>query len=143
MRSIEYLIQLYPDKKGSEILKIQEKDKAEDEKKFRKINMNKLKIIEDINNNGGFWKGRFGYEQHFYYSFTNLRLENSEIYCDVEHLVAFNNERMSIEFKQETWKKFENYGTSIYERTTKEDFEKAISYYKKSFDILWESIKTT
>lgn len=140
MRSIELLAREYPNKTGAELFEIQEQDKIADEKKFRKIHAKQLKLIDDINTNGGFYKGTFGLNQYFYYSFSNLRLESGKIYCDVQHLVAFDTERMSVELKNDIWKEFENYGASAYEKITKEEFDKAVDYYKAAFGLLWKYI---
>lgn len=37
MRSLEYLIQLFPEKTGKEILEIQAQDKIDDEKEYQKV----------------------------------------------------------------------------------------------------------
>lgn len=139
MRAIEYLIQLYPDKTGAELLEIQQQDKAEDEAKFKKAHEKKLAIIEDINTNGGYYRGIFGSTQRFYYSFSNLRLLEGKIYCDCIHLTCFfeNHSVFNCEIREETYKEFENYGVSIYEKVSKEYFDKAVAYFSNAKDIFW------
>lgn len=139
MRALEYLVQLYPDKTGKELLEIQAQEKAEQEEQFKKANAKKLAIIEDINTNGGYYRGTFGLTQRFYCSFSNLRMVEGKIICDCIHLTCFfeNHSIFNCEIREETWKEFENYGTSIYERITKEDFNKAVGYFSNSKDILW------
>lgn len=137
MRSIEYLIQLFPDKTGKQILEFQERDKLQDEKEFNQRHSEELSLIEDLNNNGGYYKGHFGLDQCFYYSFSNLRLEANVTFCDVEKLVAFNNYSFSIEFRKDTYKRLDTFGINIYERVTKEEFDKAVDYYKASFGLFW------
>lgn len=129
MRSIDYLVQLFPDKTGKELLEIQNRDKADDEKQFRKIHDVKLRTIEDINTNGGFYKGTFGLSQCFYYSFKNLKLIEGKIYCDVEDIVCFfEGWKVSIEIRDHTYKEFENYGVDIYEKITESDYKEALKY---------------
>ena len=67
MRSIEYLIQLFPDKTGKELLEIQAQDKKKDEEEYQNKNKENLAIIKDIKENGGFYKGAFGTEQYYMY----------------------------------------------------------------------------
>lgn len=139
MRSIEYLIALFPDKTGVELLEIQKQDKIKDEENFKKANSKKLATIEDINTNGGYFRGVFGLTQRFYYSFSNLRLMEGKIICDCTHLVCFfeNNSIFNCEIREDSWKEFENYGVSIYERVSKEDFNKAVYYFTSSKELLW------
>lgn len=140
MRSLDYLIQLFPDKTGKELLEIRNQDKQEDADEFKKIHANKLAIIEDINTNGGFYKGKFGLDQHFYYSFSNMHLIKDNIYCDVNEVVAFFelvNNKTSIENRKQALQSFENYGVNMYERVTKEEFDKAVAYLE-SFKDFWK-----
>lgn len=140
MRALEYLIRLYPNKTGKEILEIQAQDKLKDEELYQSANREKLSLIEDINTNGGYYRGVFGLTQRFYYSFSNLRLTEGKIYCDVIRLTCFFENTGAIlncEIREESWKEFENYGVSIYEKVTKEDFDKAVSYFTNSKDLLW------
>lgn len=138
MRSLEYLLQLFPDKTGKELLQIQELDKLEDKQEFERRHRSKLDIIEDITNNGGYYKGRFGAAQAFYYSFNNLHLIEGQIYCDCNTVTCFfEPERVHIEQRTESFKQFENYGVSIYTRITKEEFESLLTYLKTTETLFW------
>ncbi len=89
MRSIEALVRQFPEKTGAEILVIQKQDKIEDQKKYDIIHAKELAWIKDINGNGGFYKGRFGLSQRFFYNVTNAQHINGTIICDVEIIMAF------------------------------------------------------
>lgn len=135
MRSLELLIQLFPDKTGSELLEIQKQDKLDDENNFKVRHQAKLDIIERINTKGGYFKGKFGENQYFYYSLSNLRLDpnNGEIYCSVKKIVCFfePNGLMNMEFSVDTHENFEDYGTEFCEPTTKGSFDHALNSFKE------------
>lgn len=138
MRSMDYLVSLYPDKTGSELLAIQEAEKVKAKMEFELRNKNKLELIKEINTNGGYYKGTFGLTQHFYYSFFNMQLIEGDIYCDVNCITCFfEDDRTHIEARIVTFKKFENYGVGIYTKVLKDDFDKVLDYYKKSKQIFW------
>lgn len=150
MKSLEYLMQLHPNKTAKEILEIQAKEKLEDKKKEDKRNEKQLAFIEDLNKNGGFYKGRFGSDQHYYYNITNARLEENKIYATVEHLIAFLGHKtgvvqpgeITMEVRKKTYQDLHNYGldTDMCKRTTKKDYD---SVYKYMSDIskFWDDIK--
>lgn len=148
MRSIEYLIQLYPDRTGKELLAIQDADKAADEKAFKKQNKKLLAVVNDINTNGGYYKGRFGEDQRFYYNVTKARLESGKIYANVESIVVFLGDGRSvvnagdvrIEKTAKDWAALDTYGLEMYQRTTKEDFEDVANYLQKIAKY-WDDIK--
>jgi len=149
MRSIGYLIQLFPEKTGKEILEIQAQDKLEDEKEYQKENESKLKWIEDINTNGGFFKGRFGIDQRFFYKVSNCLLETSgEIRCDVEKIVVFlgserdvvKNGNIHIEKKSSEYADADKYGFNIYDRVTEKEWNEVNSYLE-GIEKFWNDIK--
>jgi len=121
-------------------MKIQADDKKLDAEEFENRNRAKLDLINDINTNGGFYRGRFGMDQRFYYSFKNLQLMSTAIYCDVTTLVTFyqDNGTIHIEYREETFKAFENYGVEIYEKITKSDFDKAYELLQGFKNQLWK-----
>ena len=148
MRDINYLIQLFPDKTGKELLEIQEQDKLEDEKEYQRLHEEDLKLVEDINTNGGYYRGRFGIDQYFYYRFFNLHLEDDKIYCDCEHLVLFSGEgdsriteRFSVEIRTESYKDIEKYGLDFYERVTVKEWDAVIQYFRTSPKQFWPEQK--
>lgn len=149
MRSIEYLIQLFPEKTGKELLEIQKQDKLEDEKEYQKENESKLKWIEDINNNGGFFRGRFGIDQRFFYKVTNCSLEtNGKVICDVEEIVVFlgsdrgvvKSGEINIEKKSSKYADADKYGFNIYERVTEKEWNE-VNSYMMSISEFWKDIK--
>jgi hypothetical protein len=91
MRSLEYLMQLYPNKTAKQILAIQAQEKLADKKAEDKRNKKALAYIKDINTNGGYYKGKFGFDQYYYYRLFNLRLEFHKIMIDVETITLFCN----------------------------------------------------
>lgn len=136
MRSIEYLAQLFPDKTGKELLEIQLNDKKEDEKEYQKANKAKLAFIEDINQNGGYYKGRFGIDQRFFYCFTDLQIISGIVYGSVERITVFLGEKNSvvregeirIEKSFNEMKEIENYGLSMYSRIEKREYDSLVEY---------------
>lgn len=145
MRSIELLVRTYPEKTCAEIMKIVEQEKQAHEAKIAKSNKDKLDLIKDINENGGYYKGTFGLDQYFAYNFKNLEFKWDTIICDVENIVVFTgneNERRTVNVKIEfeTMKQFENYGVEIYEKITKEEYEKIKSYYVDATPKFWTII---
>lgn len=92
MRTLEYLVELYPNKTGAQLLKIQKQDIEADKKDYERANKAKLAIINDINTNGGYFMGKFGYDQHFIYKVYDLRLErDGDISMTVDDVVLFIN----------------------------------------------------
>ena len=143
-------MQLHPDKTAKQILEIQAKEKAEDEAKERKRNEKQIAFIEDLNKNGGYYKGRFGSDQRYYYKITNVRLEGNKIYATVEHIVVFLGHKngvvqagdITMEVRTKTYQDLHNYGleTDLCKRTTKQDYD---SIYKYMEDIakFWDDVK--
>jgi hypothetical protein len=147
MRSIEYLIQLFPDKTGKELLAIQKQDKLDDEKKFQESRKKELAIIEDYNKNGAYFKGRFGLDQRYYYKVTNVRFVGDKLYCDVEKIVVFLGEkgdvcqdRINIERSFKEHEDFDTYYFQGCTRVTKEDYDK-VNNYLLDVAQFWEDIK--
>ena len=142
MRSIETLVSDYPEKTGAEILKIQEDEKLEDQRQFDLRNAKQLQLIDDINKNGGFYKGTFGLNQHFLYNFTDLEMdEKGNIYCEVESIVIFSRDDkrtpLNVQIQFDTYKDFSKYGVNMYERVTQEDYNEVINYFKNSVNKFW------
>lgn len=140
MKSIEYLIQLFPDKTGREILEIQELEKKEEEKKFQKRLAKKLSLIKDIKENGGYFKGRFGYDQRYYYKIVDIKLESEQIYTTVEQIIVFINEHnvkhlttsidtFNIEKRVDKLVRWEDYyNDPQIQRITKEEWDELNNY---------------
>jgi hypothetical protein len=156
MRSMDYLVSLYPDKKGSELIEIQNQDKLDDQRGFEQLNHLKLEIIKDINENGGYFYGRFGCDQRYYYRFYDLRLEGSKIYMAVDSLVFFYNNpeenhrpnssvkrdgEMSFEFRTREFEDFDKFGIDMKkDRVTVKEWDEVLNYVKE-LSKFWEKIK--
>lgn len=145
MRSIEYLIQLFPNKTGKELLEIQNQDKLNDEQEFQKRNKKKVEFINDINTNGGYYCGRFSIDQHSYYRVFNMRLDGNDIYMDVESLVVFINSEtdknyVNIERKVKAFQKEDKYCLQNRERVTKKDWDN-VNEYVNNITKFWNHIK--
>lgn len=137
MRSIDYLVQLFPDKTGKELLEIQKQDKINDEKEFKRLNKKKLSIIKDITENGGYFKGSFGLEQYYMYKITKIELIKEVIYCDCEKIVIFDSQnikngllgenKLSCEIDIDNTIKYEN-NFSICDRITETEYNNLKNY---------------
>lgn len=148
MRSIEYLIQLFPEKTGKELLEIQAQDKADDEYNYQIANKATLEYIEDIKKNGGYFRGRFGIDQRFMYKITDIYMDNDKVYVDVEKIVIFlGNERgvvksgeFTFEKKSDTYVEADKYGFNCYDRVTEKEWNELIDYIH-GVDKFWSMYK--
>lgn len=151
MRSIEYLVSLFPEKTGLELLEIQKQDKLDDEKKFNKLNKKKLDFINDINTNGGYYYGRFGVDQYYFYRVFNMILDNNEIYTDVETLVVFINQEgikhqvtgkgdVNLERRIKTYQKCSEYDLDERFRVSIKEWNE-VNEYVNNITKFWENIK--
>jgi hypothetical protein len=151
MRDLGYLVQLFPEKTGKELMEIQRKDKEADEFEYQQAHKAELELINDINTNGGYYRGRFGIDQHYYYYFSNLRMDGKKIYCDVESLVLFTGEKggvipdeFSVRIEKRTYKEFDKFGIDIpeyIERVTKKEWDEVVNYFKIFPEKFWSKEK--
>jgi hypothetical protein len=153
MRVLEYLIQLYPEKTGKELLEIQEQEKLEEQKAFEKHNKTKLDFVNDINTNGGYYKGKFGLDQHYYYRIFDLVLEESgDVRMSVEKLVLFcNNDghehtvtktgEINFERRTEDFANLDNYGLLHEERVTIKEWNAVNDYIDNIVKLFWTNAK--
>lgn len=141
MRSIEVLVRQYPNKCGSEILEIYAADIAADKRSYEKQNKKTIKFIEDINTNGGYYRGTFGESQYYYYNFTNLILENNQVRGDCEKIVCFKkgniSDGISIEKRTKSFPDISTYSLSCEERITKKEFDEISKYIDEMFEKFW------
>ena len=146
MRSIETLVRNYPDKTAKEILAMQEQDKIEDQKEFEKIHAIKLDLIKNINEKGGYYKGRFTYSQVHCYRFFNMMMEKEtgKIWCDVEQIfIHYDNQKkpndngIIITRETKTYQEFDRYCPQPEERITKEEWDKINDYIDGTLN-LWK-----
>lgn len=149
MRSLDYLVQLYPNKTGKELLEIQKQDKLEDEKETQEFLKEKLEFAKDINDNGGYFKGTFGLNQYYYYNVSGVNVEESgHVYATVEKIVMFDfdsgqhpRREFNIEKRISEYEDLSRYALDSLQRVTKEDYEKVDKYFKSAVDLFWTRIK--
>jgi hypothetical protein len=149
MRSLEYLIRLYSDKTAKEILAIQEQDKLADQIEFDLRNEKKLAFIKDINTNGGYYRGKFGLDQHYFYHIYNMKMdEKGNIQMNVDKLVLFcNNDNHKhivtkageIHFERRTkeYEDFDQYDLDDRERVTVKEWEAVNKYVDDMSKLFW------
>ena len=153
MRSIEYLVQCYPDKTGKEILAIQAQEKLADQKAYEKHNAKKLAFIKDINTNGGFYRGRFGLDQHTYYRIFDLKMDTSgEVVMQVESIVLFINNtddthqvtrpnECSLERRLRTYERLDQFGLEQEKRVTAHEWDAIVNYINAMSQLFWGDIE--
>ena len=142
MRSIETLVRQYPDKTGEEILKIQIQDQEEDRKEFEKLHFEKLKIIAKINDSDVSYRGSFGLNQYYYYSFSNAKLIYDEIIVDVETILYHDDDsgkEINFQKKFDTYQKLHRYGFESLEEVPREKYERLVDYLKSSLTSFWDT----
>lgn len=142
MRSIETLVRQYPDKTGKEILKIQIQDQEEDQKEFEELHFEKLKIIAKINDGDVSYRGSFGLNQYFYYSFSNAELIYDEIIVDVETILYRDDDlgkEIKFQKKFDTYQKLYRYRFESLEEVPREKYERLLDYLKLSLTSFWDT----
>jgi hypothetical protein len=149
MRGLEYLMELYPNATAKVILEIQKQDKLDDEKEFIKLNKKKLDYMEDLNKNGGYFRGRFGTDQHYLYRVYDLEMdETGRVIMKVECLVMFYNEgdkphqvtrpgEMSFERRIKDFEYLDNYGLQDRERVTVKEWDEVNDYVNAMSKLFW------
>jgi len=148
MRSLEYLMQCYPDKTAKEILAIQADEKLADQKADEKRNAKVLAFMKDLNENGGYYRGKFGLDQHYYYKITNLRMCGNEVIMDAESVVLFcNNDghtntvckpnEIRLERKSKEMAVLSQYGLDDRERVTVKEWNAVNEYLDAMQKLFW------
>ena len=149
MRALEYLLQLYPNKTATEILQIQADEKAADQRAFEKQNKEVLAFIKDINTNGGYYRGKFGLDQHYYYNVQNMRMVGDEVMMDVDKIVLFcNNDNhqhtvckpntMHLEREFKEIAVLSQYGLDSRERITVKQWNEINTYLDAMSGLFWD-----
>jgi hypothetical protein len=141
-RSIEYLVSLFPEKTGKEIIELHNLDKLNDKKEREESLKDLFDLIKHINSNG-YYKGSFSTSQYYMYYFNNLRYKNNFVIGDVETIVCFydiglkdNNKlgrdlvNIKIEVANDKYDIISEYGlgTDLVTEISKEEYES----FKKS-----------
>jgi hypothetical protein len=146
MRSLELLINTYPEKTGTEILEILEKEKQDDLVIMQLKNKSKLELIKEFNEDGCFCKGTFGLNQYFARKFTNFELIDNVIYCDVENIYIFKDskdDRLSVSLTVQHHVRIDNYGIDMHEKITEKQYNEISEYYENSVEKFWTLIDPT
>lgn len=144
MRSLDLLVRTYPNKTAAEILQIMEEEKQVAQQQFEKANRAKIDWMDEININGGYFKGRFGLDQRFYYKVTDVTMEDGELFGTVSKVVVFLGGSITpephIEVDTKTFQKLEKYGFGCYTRTTKMDWDE-INQYIRNIEKFWKDLE--
>lgn len=143
MRSLEYLIQLFPDKTGKEIKAIQEQDRLQDEAEERERNAAKIAWMEDINTNGGYFKRSGSHKTIF--KCWDVRLLAGALIMKVEKIVVFqgpkyNKGEFTAERTYDNLAVVENYGFDYDPdliRTTEKEWNE-VKTYLENVSKFWE-----
>lgn len=142
MRSIETLVRSYPNKTGAEILEMQEQDKIQDQKDFERIHEKTVKMVEDYQQNGAYFKSTFGLNQYRFDRFFDLQLEDDgSVSCSVETIVAFYGKRTTIERRVKECQTLDVYAPQKRNRVSKDEFDAASQYLDKMFTTFWGLIE--
>lgn len=144
MRSLDYLIRLYPNKTGKELLEIQNRDKANDEKEYQKLQRAKIEAVDDLNNNGGYFRGSFGLNRKYMYKITNAELSKGEIVFDVEKILVVESDgELRVDrtiSRHQYYSKYSLFSTC--ERITEKEWSDVYKYIE-NIGKIWPSIKNS
>lgn len=144
MRSLELLVRTYLDKTAAEILQIMEEERQVAQQEFEKTNRAKIDWMNDINTNGGYFKGRFGLDQRFYYKVTDVAMEGEQLFGTVINVVVFLGGSITsepnIEVQTKTFQRLENYGFGMYTRTNETDWND-VNEYIRNIEKFWKDLE--
>ena len=144
MRSLDFLVRTYPNKTCAEILQIMEEERQVELQQFEKRNRANIEWMNEININGGYFKGRFGLDQRFYYKVTDVSMEGEQLFGTVTKVVVYLGgsivQEPKIEVCTKTFQKLENYGFGMYTRTTKYDWDE-VNQYIKNIEKFWKDLE--
>jgi hypothetical protein len=144
MRSLDLLVRSYPNKTAAEILQIMEEERQVAQQQFENTNKANIDWMNEININGGYFKGRFGLYQRFYYKVTDVTMEGKELFGTVSKVVVFLGGSIlhepKIEVCTKTFQKLENYGFGMYTRTTKMDWDE-VDQYIRNIEKFWKDLE--
>ena len=127
MRTIECLAHEYPDKTARELFEIQEQDKIKDQEEYERLHQKQINFVNDVKENGGYYRGTFGLDQRFMYKITDIHIDdNGAVYVDVESIVIFldNDKDNNFRFEKnsEHYKDADTYAFNIYDRVTEKEW---------------------
>jgi hypothetical protein len=153
MRALETIMREYPDATARVIFAMQEQDKLEDEKEFQERNAKTLAFMADLNANGGYYRGRFGLDQHYFYRVFDLVMEeDGRVMMKVETLVMFYNPtqdrnhvskpgEIGIERRLKDYERLDQYGLQNRERVTVKEWDEVNAYLNAMSKMFWGHIK--
>ncbi|MCK4500363.1 hypothetical protein KAU11_07690 [Candidatus Babeliales bacterium] len=142
MRTIETLVRNYPNKTGNEILEIQTLEIKADLKEFNKNHADKLKYINDINTNGGYYKGSFGLNEYYYYNVSNLHMgSGNKVVMDADKIIIFTDPEMHIRRTHITNEYADRYGLDSLTRITKKEWDNLNKHLDNIVPRFWPELK--
>jgi len=152
-RDARVMCECYPEATGKEILELVAHDRKCHELYIQKGQEKVRAFAKSINDAGAiYYKGRFGYDQRYYYKISNAEVESTgQIYADVEKIVCFigdkqgrggitHKDRIQIEKEEKEFKSLRNFSLENEKETTKEDWDK-ICKHLEALNDFWEEIK--
>lgn len=144
MKSLEGLIREYPNKTGKEILEIQKQEEKEEQDRINKRFKTLIDTINDYNENGGYYRGKFGTDQYYYYYFHDFIIDKNGkgVYSgNVDTIVLFTKDSIgNFSVKLETNKYVHDlslYGLSNEERVTKKEWDDIINHLDNINKLFW------
>lgn len=142
MRSLEGLIREYPNKTGKEILEIQKQEEKEDQDRINKRFKTLIDTIKDYNENGGYYRGKFGNDQYYYYYFHDFTFYGDGKYSgNVDTIILFTTDSIgNFSVKRETEKfvhDLSTYGLSHEERVTKKEWDDILNHLDNIHKMFW------
>ncbi|MEK6829818.1 MAG: hypothetical protein AABY15_06895 [Nanoarchaeota archaeon] len=146
--SVETLTRENPDKTGKEILELHEHSKKCYALWVKQQNQEQYDLVDRINAQPLYYKGRFGLDQRFFYKISDARLDEGKVFATVEKIVVFlGSERgvvkegeVKIERCEKTYQDLDKYGLDMYTETTKSEWDK-VGNYLTGVAKFWEDIK--
>jgi len=149
IRTVECIVRNHPELTGKEVLALHEQDKREHEEYLIKRNQEKHDYAKDLNENGGYFRGKFGNSQHYYYRVFNVQILNDgQVMMDVEKIVIFDrakdpqqsdNTEFSLERQTKFYERADTYGLSFEERIDKEAWDKVNAYINAMTELFWRN----
>jgi hypothetical protein len=146
VRTIETLVRSYPDKTASIILAMYEDDLIQHDEWLISQDQKRHDLVKDINENGAYYRGKFGNSQHYYYNILSAKYVDGEIIVDVETLVVFDTSKdpsqsdsreLSFERRVKDYERYDTYGFAYEDKITKEDYLKVNEYVDALTNLFW------
>ena len=147
VRTIETIVRTYPEMTAKEVLELHNSDVKEHDEWLISKDQEKHDLVKDINENGAYYRGKFGNSQHYYYNILNAKYLNGDIIIDVESLVIFdrsldpsasNSNEFSLERKKDEYKKYDTYGFQFEDKINKEAWDKVNEYVNNITQLFWK-----